>query len=136
MSELTSFVFEGVELEVRFVESEVVATGVTCGVYRFVGDKRKDLGIIYIEKGHSTPRQEVMKGKRTVEGYVSGRGTLTIWPKDGAKRVYPVGGNPYFQVDVEVGDIMQWEALSGSNLVASEVCIPRYKPGRFRNLVG
>ncbi|MFH1705954.1 MAG: hypothetical protein ABH867_03555 [Patescibacteria group bacterium] len=75
---IKSFLFEGREQPVSFVETMHIVDGVDCDVYTFDGDSTKDLGIIRIVPGNKTPLQRVLKGDRTVEGYLSGKGKLTI----------------------------------------------------------
>ena len=81
---LKSFTFEGVEQKVTFVETDTeISEGVVCDVYVFDGDSEKDLGIIKIQPGCKSPLQKVLKGTRTVEGFVSGRGELTVIKPNG-----------------------------------------------------
>ena len=87
---LTSFEFERKSQQVEFVEALDVAEGVKCDSYKFVGDKTKDLGVIKIGPGSKTPLQKVLKGDRTIEGFVSGEGKLIIQRADGLNEVYPV----------------------------------------------
>lgn len=132
---LTKFEFDGKTQTVGFVETMDVAKGVKCDVYKFIDDDSKDLGIIKIEPGSKTPPQKVLKGERTVEGYVSGAGKLVITKTDGSKEEYKVkDGNVPILVNVEIGETMQWEASPNSRLVASEICLPPYKDGRYENL--
>src|SRR4030067_1794068 len=88
MIPMKSFSFEGKEYPVSFVETMQVAEGVECDVYTFDGDNAKDLGIIRIKPGSKTPLQKVLKGDRTIEGYVSGKGKLTIIKTGGSQQVY------------------------------------------------
>jgi len=135
LDQLNSFIFEGRDHKVSFVETISVTTGVECDVYIFVGDSTKDLGIIRIQPGCKTPLQKVLNGEKTIEGFASGRGKLEITKSDGDKWSYPVGGvQNSLKVSVAVGDLMQWEADVNSNLVAYEICLPPYKDGRFENL--
>jgi len=138
---LTAFEFEGVPQPVEYLETTEIPgyPAVICDVYNFVGDDSKDLGVIKIEKGHSTPRQLINEGqgtKRTVEGYISGNGRLIVERKSGKTELYEISSRSLIplSVDIEVGDIMRWQADSDSDLIAYEVCIPRYKPGRYTNL--
>lgn len=99
---------------VAFVRRDVITTGVVCDSYSFVSDSKRDLGIIKIEPGCKTPLQKVLLGERTIEGYVLGKGRLKITPQ-GAQQpeVYDVGeenGRQSFSVDMQIGDLMQWEA--------------------------
>ena len=133
---LTSFNFEGKEQAVSYVERTKVAKGVSCGVYSFDRDPKKDLGIIKIAPGCKTPLQKVLNGDRTIEGYRSGKGKLTITKPDGKPEDHPVGGEQQepFSVTVEIGELMQWEADKESFLVAYEVCFPPYQDGRYENI--
>lgn len=135
LTHLTSFEFEGVRQPVNFLSSSLVVEGVECDVYEFVGDKTKDLGIIRVKPGFRTPVQRVLKGEMTVEGYVAGKGKLTVKRGDGKTERFFVGGNEGpISAKVEVGDLMQWEADKDTGLTAFELCIPAYDDGRFENL--
>lgn len=134
--QITNFSFEGKEQPVIFVETMKVAEGVECDVYTFDGDTSKDLGIIRIKPGSRTPLQKVLKGDRTVEGYISGRGKLTITRNDGKHHIYEVSDEMKKPVviTVEIGELMQWEAAPDSDLQAYEVCFPPYEDGRYENI--
>lgn len=138
---LTIFTFEGVSQPVEFRETEEIPgyPGVKCDDYDFVGDDSKDLGVIRISEGCSTPRQKIndrKDTKRTVERYASGNGRLIVKKKDGPTALYEISSRSLapLSVDVEIGDTMQWQADPDSNLVVYEICIPRFKPGRYTNL--
>ena len=124
-----SFLFEGREQLVSFVETLDVADGVACDVYTFDGDTTKDLGMIRIEPGRKTPLQKVLKGDKTVEGYISGKGKLKITKPNGKQVVY----TEPFAITVAVGELMQWEADPDSDLSVYEICYPPYEDGRFQN---
>ncbi len=130
---LTSFVFEGKSEPVVFMNSLDVIKGVVCDVYSFEDDKTKDLGIIKIEPGCSTPLQKVLQGEKTIEGYISGKGKLIVTRKDGTKESHNADGKPLV-VLMEIGDMMQWQATEDSELIAYEVCFPPYEEGRFENI--
>ncbi len=133
---IKSFSFEGNEQLVSCVETTHVAKGVDCDVYIFEGDSSKDLGIIKISPGCKTPLQKVLKGDKTIEGYVLGKGRLTITKPDGKQEIYIVGEEfqRSFSVKVEIGELMQWDADKDSGLVAYEICFPPYEDGRYENL--
>lgn len=135
ISHLESFKFEIVDEPVEFVETTSVRDGVECDVYEFTGNKERDLGIIRMKAGASTPLQLVEGGERTVEGYISGSGTLTVTPENGFSRTYLVMQelSEGFQVNVAVGETMQWKARD-EGLKAFEVCFPPYEKGRFKDL--
>jgi len=131
---LTSFVVDGEELPIAFVETMEVKEGVNCDVYTFDGDDTRDLAIIAVDKGVSTPLQRVLKGTRTTEGYIWGEGKLTITREDGSKESHTFPGlEPVSRAfHVGVGDTMQWTAQD--DLTFYEVCEPPYVDGRFENL--
>jgi hypothetical protein len=129
---LTEFEFEGQKQRVSFIETMNVVHGVKCDVYRFDSDDSKDLGIIKIEPNCKTPLQKVLKGNKTIEGYVSGEGKLIV-STDGKDKTYPVKDGEKFSVDVRIGETMQWQA-GEKPLVAYEICFPPYEDGRYENL--
>lgn len=133
---LRQFEFEGMNLPVDYVKSTKVTDGVTCDEYKFWGDTKKDLGIIKIDAGFKTPLQKVLGGTKTIEGYISGAGKITINRVGGSTEVITVEDKPneYLSIIVDVGDTMQWEAEANSSLVVFEVCYPPYSDGRFQNL--
>ena len=136
ISQLNTFDFESSIQPISFVETTKVATGVECDVYTFDGDNSKDLGVIRIEPGFKTPLQRVLKGNRTIEGYVSGKGRLVIAKPDGTQEKHSVDNNTQkpFVVAVAIGEKMQWQADKDSPLVAYEICFPPYEDGRYENL--
>jgi hypothetical protein len=117
---------------VKFIETTKVGEGVECDVYKFVGDSGKDLGIIRIKAGNKTPLQKILAGERTVEGYVSGEGGLTVIGVDCQRKIY--AGKNGLAVEVKIGELMQWQAAPGSDLEVYEICYPPYETGRFENL--
>lgn len=133
---IKNFSFEGKEQSVSFVETMQVASGVECDIYTFDDDLTKDLGIIRIKQGSKTPLQKVLKGDRTIEGYISGKGKLTVTKADGSQRVYDVNEQLKEPVDVTVsiGEQMQWVAEASSDLMVYEICFPPYEDGRYENL--
>ena len=133
---INNFTFEGVTQNVSFKETVPVADGVECDTYVFDKDGTKDLGIIRVKPGKHTPLQRVKKGDRTIEGFRSGKGKLTITKLDGTQEIYVVGEkkNKPFSLDVGIGDLMQWEADPDSELIAYEVCYPPYEEGRYENI--
>lgn len=133
---LAEFKFDEGLKKVVFVETVPVVEGVECDVYSVEGDNNKDLGIIRIKLGSSTPLQKVLRGEKTIEGYVSGKGKLTIIRASGEEEIHPVDdkNKGMFSIDVGIGDTMQWQADKDSDLVAFEICIPPYEDGRYENI--
>lgn len=132
---LTTFDFESQTQRVKFVTTLEIKPGVSCDAYEFEGDNSKDLAIVTVAPNAATPLQRVLLGERTIEGYFSGKGSLTIAKPSGEKEVHEVGDSPEpFSVTIAVGELMQWQAAADSALVFSEVCYPPYQEGRFENL--
>lgn len=118
--------------DIAYIETMKVKEGVECDVYSFTNDKNKDLGIIRISPGMNTPLQKILKGNKTVEGFISGKGKLVITKVDGRKETFE--GVSGLEVVVTIGETMQWIAEPGSSLVAYEICYPPYEDGRYQNL--
>jgi len=133
---LKIFNFEDNEQPVSFVETSQVADGVECDVYAFDKDNEKDLGLIRIMPGKKTPLQRVLKGDRTIEGYISGKGKFTLTKPNGEKQITEVDEKTKRtkKFDVHIGELMQWEADPQSELMAYEICFPPYQEGRFENI--
>lgn len=108
VNKLDSFQWDGKSQPVSFIETIDVTTGVQCDVYTFDGDNTKDLGIIRIEPGFKTPLQKVLKGDKTIEGYISGKGKLVITKADKTKVEYTVDEQTQkpFEVEVAIGEKM------------------------------
>ena len=117
---------------ITFVETLNVKEGVVCDVYTFNENKEKDLGVITVAKDASTPLQKILKGEKTIEGYVQGEGKLTVVQRNGetVEHVFPGGQK---EIELHVGDTMQWHAI-GSELIFYEICYPPYEDGRYKNL--
>ena len=128
------FKFKGSNSAITFIETQQVKEGVTCDLYQFNADETKDLAIVKVSKGYKTPLQRVLHGSLTIEGYVSGHGTLIVRNKDGKEYLYNCDEtSERVEIEVVVGQTMQWEATD-TNLVFYEVCSPPYKDGRFENI--
>jgi len=116
----------------KFIETTRAAEGVERDVYKFTGDASRDLGIIRIDAGCKTPLQKVLKGDKTIEGYIFGRGRLVVTAPDGKEKIY--NKKKGLAVDVKIGELMQWQAADDANLEVYEICFPPYADGRFQNL--
>lgn len=132
MKKINSFTYKNKEMPIRFIETYEVAGGISCDVYEFTDDNSMDLGLISVKKGHKTPLQKVLKGKSTLEGYLEGKGKLTVTANDGTERVYKFPNAATQEVGVGIGELMQWEAEE--DLVFYEICTPPYEDGRFENI--
>lgn len=133
MKKYTSFMFEGKELEVGFIETIQVVDGVECDVYEFTWDTTKDLWIIKIAKNSCTPKQLVLKWGKTIEGYVSWKWKLVV-EKEAVIQEYNTTQGEELEVIVNVWEKMQWFSDSDSELVAYEICFPPYEDGRYQDL--
>ncbi len=135
-SPLKSFEVDGTSRPISFVRRTEEADGVVCDAYAFIDDNRKNLGIIQIEPGKKTPLQKVLSGDRTIEGYISGKGTLTITKQNGQTITFDFDGKTELvkSIPISVGETMQWEANKRSKLKVFELCYPPYEEGRFENI--
>lgn len=131
---INDFKFNGVSLEVEFIEQTMVKDGVSCDIYKFVKDDEMDLATVEIEPNNHTPRQLVMKGDKTIEGYIFGEGRLVRVTKNGLVEKFKLSHNSNFTIEVNVGGQMQWFSSSNSELVFYEICFPPFEDGRFKNL--
>jgi len=123
---------EGYLQDIAYTETMKVKEGVECDVYSFTNDKNKDLGVIRISPGMKTPLQKILKGNKTVEGSISGKGKLVITKDDGHQETFEA--IPGLEIIVNIDETMQWVAETDSSLVAYEICYPPYEDGRYQNL--
>jgi hypothetical protein len=123
-------------LSVNYVETIPVKDGVLCDTYTFEGDSTRDLAIVQVEPGCKTPLQRVLKGTKTIEGFIKGKGVLTVKASDGTVQEYPFETDQEMdkEVVVAVGEAMQWVADKETGLVFYEICEPPYEDGRYENL--
>lgn len=131
MSKLTTFELNGTSKNINFIETQQVKDGVSCDVYEFVDDNSCDLGIITVRAGMATPKQKVLSGEKTIEGFISGEGSLEISRADGNQYKYHFPGR-LVETELHIGDTMQWRAKE--DLTCYEVCYPAYQDGRFHNI--
>lgn len=113
--------------DITFIENMTVREGVSCDVYSFNGDNTKDLAIIRVDAGSSTPLQKVLSGDKTIEGHVSGKAILKV---DDLEYNFP--SDEYSEVEIQVGQIVRWTAIE--DLVFFEECTPPYQDGRYQDL--
>jgi len=123
-------------LPITFVETQEVKDGVTADIYTFNNHASRDLAIVHVTKGYKTPLQRILKGTKTIEGYMNGSGALTVTTQDGSVKTYTFAengdNNPNTEIEVHVGELMQWSAETDLNFY--EICEPPYEDGRFENL--
>ena len=132
---LTNFLLGSKSRPVSFVETQQVKEGVECDIYNFTKDSSKDLAIVRVTKGFKTPLQKIKMGTKTIEGYIGGEGTLTVWSHDNVRTIYPFSASTsVISIEVKIGEIMQWYADGNSRLTFYEICEPPYIDGRFENL--
>lgn len=105
-----------------------------CDVYSLDGDKTKDLCIVTVKAGHKTPLQRILKGEKTVQSFMEGRGALTITTLDEEVNLQELDTNSQpKEFVVNIGEMMQWEA-DEAGLAHYEIYYPPYQEGRFENL--
>ncbi|MEO6761083.1 MAG: hypothetical protein ABI220_01740 [Candidatus Saccharimonadales bacterium] len=129
--EISEFISGTEALPVEFVDSYEVVEGVACETYNFSGDDSRDLAVIHVQPNKMTPRQKVVFGDETIEGWVSGAGELEVDGVSGESRLYNFkNGQPNEPVSVKIGETMQWRA-GDDELTFFEICEPKYSEGRF-----
>jgi hypothetical protein len=90
---------------------------------------------VTVQPGFKTPLQRVIKGTVTIEGFVSGKGTLRVASDGSETATYEFDeNNKDTGVEVLVGQTMQWHANGDIDLVFYEICEPPYEDGRFENI--
>jgi hypothetical protein len=121
--------------KVSFIERMQVKEGVECDTYSFVGDATQDLAIVRVTRGFKTPLQKILHGTKTIEGFLEGKGTLVVHLEDGIINTLVLDiTSANKEVEVKVGQIMQWTASEDADFVFYEICDPPYQDGRFEDL--
>ena len=136
-TKISTLWFEDKDLAVTFVEHQQVKEGVTCDIYTIDGDVTKDLAIVEIQPGFRSPRQKVLTGTRTIQRFISGSANLYVDELDGGEhtRYFKSGeATENSDVEVQIGEIMQWSSLGPDPLVCYEICEPPFDKGRFEDL--
>lgn len=138
---LETFRFKGQLLPVKHVKTVAEAPGVTSDVYTFLTRNmlratNRDLAILHFEPGASLPRQRMVQGITTVEGFISGDGILHIVRANGQEETHFFRGRNSGRpiVEVHMDDIMQLRAFKRSPFESFEICYPPYTDGRFQDL--
>lgn len=123
-------------LAISFVESQEIKEGVAADLYTFDNDNTKDLAIVRVARGYKTPLQRILKGTKTIEGYMSGTGALTVRNQDNIQKKYVFiegdDNNSPTEMEVKIGELMQWSAQT--DLTFYEICELPYEDGRFEDL--
>src|SRR5882724_4520681 len=121
-SNLYDFTVSGRLRTIAFENTYHIADGVDADIYTFADDHTHLLTIFTLAAGIKVPPRKVVNGQRIIEGYVKGKGTLTVSSASGAKETY------YFEHDghtkdviVESGQSVQWITPNDSELVYYEV---------------
>ena len=135
-TQLSQFEYQDVKVGIEFVETLQVKDGVVCHVYRFQLDDSRDLAIVEVETGSCrTPLQRIRGGDETIEGHLSGKGTLTITATDGNMHIYEYHQSQSCVVAVSRGELMQWFADTPEPLVFFADMHAAIRGGPFRELV-
>lgn len=135
MHVIESFPLDGLVQPVKLVDINTVVRGVTCLSYAFLEDSTKDLAMVHVDTGHSTPKQRIKLGEVTIEGFMAGKGVLTVQDSETHRIRHRLSDKSSIrEFSINVGDIMQWRAAANSDLEFYEICKPPYQKGRFENL--
>ena len=128
VNKLTEFQGE----KVTYIETLNVKDGVVCDVYAYDGDKEKDLGVITVAPNTCTPLMKILRGDRTIDGFISGKGVLTIVRATGEVIKY-TPQNEGEEFEMLVNETVQW-CSEGEELNFYEICYPPYHDGRYENI--
>jgi hypothetical protein len=121
--------------KVSFIETMQVKDGVECDTYSFIDDDTQDLAITCVTRGFKTPLQKILQGSKTIESFLEGKGMLTVQLEDSTTNTYDLDATSINkEVEVKVGQIMQWTAPEDTDLVFYEICDLPYQDGRFEDL--
>jgi hypothetical protein len=112
--------------KIKFVEKTQVKEGVSCDVFEFENDTTRDLGLVKVLKGFKTPLQKVISGDKTIEIYQEGVGHLTVIGTDKKDHVYNFPGQQS-EVEVYVGETMQWEAIEDLTIYKNSLTISVFR---------
>jgi dipeptidase E len=129
---LYDFKVNGEMRTLSFIKSVKINEVIDCNIYAFVDDKTHQLAVYEVNAGVKTPAKKVPAGHRIIEGYVHGKGTLTINLIDGTMNIYYFekdGSN--VEVEVEAGQTIQWTAPVNSILgyyEVTEIALPKPAP--------
>ena len=50
------------------------------------------------------------------------------------RETYTLNDGDTFQIDVMIGEVMQWRTTGNVDLIFYEICFPPYADGRYQNL--
>lgn len=113
-----SFEIGNISREIVFVKSVHVSEGVDSDVYSFLDDKSQILSIVKVKKGVKTPYEKVESNNKIIEGFLKGKGTLTVYLDGSNKNTYyfeTAGYNK--EVEIISGQTVQWSAPKDSDLI-------------------
>lgn len=128
---LETFTHEYFTDKVSYKGISIVAPGVTRVAYGFHSDPSRDLAVVRIAPGYGTPLQVVKLG-HVIEGYISGKGMLTLMDESGETHHEFLEGDPFIK-KVWAGHARQWSAIN-TDLTIYEIYFPLYKDGTFQTI--
>lgn len=134
MTKLEKFFFNGKSLSGIYRTTSEIVEGIKCDTYSFTDDPTRDLAIVRVRAGCKTPLQKVVGGTETLEGYIHGKGKLTIHENGHTESIrYESEKDSKQPITIVVGTTMQWTAEEDSDIEFYEICTPPYEEGRFKN---
>jgi peptidase E len=113
-----SFEIGNISREIVFVKSVHLSESVDSDVYSFLDDKSQILSIVKVKKGVKTLIETVESNNKIIEGFLKGKGTLTVFLQGNNKNSYyfeTAGYNK--EVEILNGQSVQWSAPNDSDLI-------------------
>lgn len=122
VNNLFDFEVDGRLRVIKFIKTEHSAGGIDSDLYSFTDDPKHELAIYTLQAGCQTPSKIIHPGRKVLEGFIKGKGTLTVDLGTGAKSNYyfeSEGRNK--EITVVAGQALQWTAPRDSYLVYYEM---------------
>lgn len=111
-------VVNGVVRTITYLNSVHVSDGVDSDIYTFIDDNSQVLSIVKVKHGFKSPKEKIESHNKVIEGFLKGRGTLSVTFEDGNKNEYYFENEGYNKViELEDGQSVQWTAPKNDDLV-------------------
>ncbi len=111
-------VINGVTRTISYINSLHVSDGVDSDIYTFIDDNSQVLSIVKVKRGFKSPFEKIMSHNKVIEGFLKGKGTLTVTIEGGTKNEYYFENEGYNKViELEYGQTIQWTAPKNDDLV-------------------
>lgn len=113
-----SFEIGNVNREIMYIKSVHIASGIDSDVYSFLDDKSQVLSIVRVKRGVKSPLEKIESANKIIEGFLKGKGTLSVSTFGNNKNTYyfeTAGYNK--EVEIHTGESVQWSAPKDADLI-------------------